>query len=281
MDTNKVKRDFVYASKAQTEILLEQPCDKNPYISKKAYLHGYDLAELIERKSFVETLLLLFTGELPKQQHVKLLERLMIALINLGPRHPAVKASMVAGGSKSNTEHLLPIGLSVLGGETNGANEVAQAVTYLQNNINNKPVDVVDTLMVKLALNSTSGECHPCPGFGEQYGAIDILAADYTDKVLLPFVHSSNTSTEFIDWVLEFNQLLNCHNLGILTTGLAATVFCQLRIPARESIGLFQLLCAPGIFAHGVEQTHKPITSMPMLPDENYIYQPIKNNGNT
>ena len=62
--------------------------------------------------------------------------------------------------------------------------------------------------------------------------------------------------------------------MGWLKTGIAAAVFCELGIGARESVGLFQLICAPGIFAHGVEQTHKPITAIPMLADEQHIYKP-------
>lgn len=272
-ESDKVKKaDFVYSGKAQTKITLEVPDEDNPFISKASYLHGYELSELINEKSFVDTLLLLFIGELPPEHHTSLLNRLMIALITLGPRHPAVKASMVAGVSKTNTEHLLPIGLSVLGGSTNGANEVADCVTFLSNNIDKNPNDIAIKLL-KTRTSGVEGEFHICPGFGNQYGSIDKLTNELAEQVFSPLLDDSNQTSNYLEWVTKFNQSLACHDLGILRTGLAAAVFCELGIAARESIGLFQLLCAPGIFAHGVEQTHKPITAMPMVSDEQYIYQ--------
>jgi len=35
--------------------------------------------------------------------------------------------------------------------------------------------------------------------------------------------------------------------------------------------GLFQLLGAPGLWAHGVELANKPATAMPFVKDENYV----------
>lgn len=270
--TNSPRQDFVYAGKTQTKILLEQPSELNPYISKKRYLHGYDVEQLIVNKSFSETLLLLFTGEIPSPAQAQLLERLMVTLIDIGPRHPAVKASMVAGVSKANAEHLLPIGLSVLGGKQNGAQEVAAAVEFIYQHQASSSKDTVNQLLNDTDLSSVTGEFHLCPGFGNCYGAIDELIATQAKLVFAPFCNDQANDGNYLNWVTEFTEQLHSHNLGMLLTGLTATVFCQLGIAARESIGLFQLLAAPGIFAHGVEQTHKPITAMPMLSDEQHIY---------
>jgi len=267
MTEKKTKNDFVYAAKAQTNIILEQPSETNPYVCKANYLHGYNVLELLQKKSFVEVLLLLFIGELPEPEKVQLFERLMIGLINLGPRHPAVKAAMVAGVSKANAEHLLPIGLSVLGGETNGAKEVEQAMIFLKNNIE-KPANNVAKELCSSIKKHSDGEFHLCPGFGNSYGSIDEYTVDLAEKI----TQSSHEGFTFIKWALEFNQSLTPYNMGWLKTGLAATVFCELGIGAREAIGLFQLICAPGIFVQGVEQTHHPITAIPMLADEQHIY---------
>ena len=275
------KQDFVYAGKTQTEILFEEPSNNNPYISQKNYIHGYDVVELVEKKRFVDTLLLLFTGELPSDMHASLLERLMVALINLGPRHPAVKASMVAGVSKTSPEHLLPIGLSVLGGKDNGAQEVEQAVKFLLKNISLPAEDIALQLIKNSKIMQNEGEVHISPGFGNYYGSVDSFTKNIANSVLSPF-EAGNGEVDYISWGTTFAKHLNNHNMGILKTGLAAMVFCQLGIAARESIGLYQLICAPGIFAHGAEQTHKPITAMPMLSDEQHVYTfepPIRDNS--
>lgn len=268
---NKEKKDFVYAKKAQTSIYLEQPSSINPYVAKTNFLHGYDVLELMQKKSFVSVLLLLFTGELPEEKNVTLLERLMIALVNLGPRHPAIKASMVAGVSKANVEHLLPIGLSVLGGESNGAKEVEKSMLFLQKYVDQPVEKVLEKLSVNIPDNKL-GEFHVSPGFGNQYGSVDEFAV----KMVASLVTNNSEFKEFkyISWAQRFADSLAQYNMGWLKTGIAAAVFCELGIGARESIGLYQLICAPGVFAHGVEQTHKPITAIPMLSDEQHIYAP-------
>ena len=265
------KRDFVYAEKAQTSILLEQASDSNPYVSKSQYLHGYDVLELMAKKSFVETLLLLFTGELPESEKVKLLEYLMIGLMNLGPRHPAVKAAMVAGVSKANTEHLLPIGLSVLGGQSNGAKEVELSVLFLQQHRTTPVEEVIAQLLSTNSPADSEGEFHLCPGFGNSYGSKD----EFTETLALQIFADFDEKERFpvIAWARKFHRLLGEYDMGFLKTGLAASIFCELGIPAREASGFFQLICAPGIFAHGVEQTHQPITAIPMLSDENHLNQ--------
>ena len=265
------KKDFVYANKAQTSIYLEQACEQNPYIASSNFLHGYDVVELIQKKSFVSVLLLLFTGELPAQHNVQLLERLMIALLNLGPRHPAVKASMVAGVSKANVEHLLPIGLSVLGGAANGAKEVEQAMLFIQKYSHQAVNEVHQELGIE-RLDNDHGEMHVCPGFGSHYGGIDVFALKIASTIIAD--NADIEQYKYISWAQTFAQSLAQYDMGWLKTGIAAAVFCELGIGARESVGLFQLICAPGIFAHGVEQTHKPITAIPMLSDEQHIYKP-------
>ncbi len=263
------KKDFVYSAKAQTRILFEQASALNPYVAQARYLQGYNVIELMQKKSFAEVLLLLFTGELPDKNKAELFEKLMIALINLGPRHPAIKAAMVAGVSKANTEHLLPIGLSVLGGKQNGALEVEQAVIFFQENIKKSPTQVAEQLSGDRA-SHTEGEYHLCAGFGSHYGSIDEFSASLMQQLISDEHHKA--SFPFLHWAKQFSQALAPDNMGILITGLAGAVFCELSIKAREAIGLFQLICAPGVFAHGVEQTHKPITAMPMLSDEQHRY---------
>lgn len=262
-------KNFVYAAKAQTNILLEQASTTNPYVTKSNFLHGYNVLDLMKKKSFVEVLLLLFIGELPEPTKVQLFERLMIALMNLGPRHPAVKAAMVAGVSKTNAEHLLPIGLSVLGGKSNGAKEVEQAIIFLQHNVTKPAADVAAELVATMNRSKVQGEFHLCPGFGNHYGSVD----EYTNDIAQQITIDLKSDFSFIHWANDFSQYLAPYHMGWLKTGLAAAVFCELNIGAREAIGLFQLICAPGIFAHGVEQTHKPITAIPMLSDEQHIYQ--------
>jgi citrate synthase len=74
-------------------------------------------------------------------------------------------------------------------------------------------------------------------------------------------------------WADKFSDHLAQANMGWFSTGLAAAVFCDLGFQPRVGGGIFQLLSAPGLVAHGFEMANKPITAMPFVKDENYVIE--------
>lgn len=259
-------KNFGYAKKTTTNITYEEPSQDNPFVPKSSYLHGYNILDLVEKKSFVEVLFLLFTSELPSTQQTTLLNALMVGLINPGPRSPDVRASMTAGVSKSNPSHLLPIGLLAGSGLQNGASEVEKSMLFLRESFDKKNAFITD--FKKSQKKENAPEIKIAPGFGSHYGSrchvihqlADYLATLSESSSILKWVHSQ---------ILEIEE----SDFGWLSTGLAAAVFLDLGIKAREGIALFQLLTSPGIAAHGFEQTHKPLSSMPFLDDSQYEFK--------
>jgi len=280
---NNKKQGFVYNSSASTKLCLEVPADSNSFLTEKRYLAGYDIETLTSKVSYIESLYLLFKQELPSPQQTTLLNALFVALINAGPRDEAVRASMAAGVSKTRAEHLLPIGLTVLGGANNGAQTVERAYSFIEQQVNKSQSDnnyldikLLDNVIAKLLndipnIKDISPELmvQYCPGFGQHYGSIDKLTARLSQSVFEVMPNSI-----IFSWCQAFNQKMTKYNVGINPVGLAAAVFLELKLGARESIGLYQLLRAPGILAQGMEQTHKPITAIPMLKDQEYHFTP-------
>ena len=265
---NKSKQQF--KEHAETAIWNEKASATNPYIAQRCYLHGYDLMELTKSRSFIDVLFLIFKFELPTASQAHLLETLMIACINPGPRHPATRAAMNAGVSKANNEHILPIGLMTLGGAFNGSSEVEQAMSFLAKNNTQDPDELAKKLLKKN--KACQGDIHIAPGFGSYYGEINIMSSELASYLLqLPDVG------ENLKWGHNFVSYISKKNkMGWLTTGVVAAVLADLGFGAREGAGLFQIMSAPGLLAHGLEQTHKPINSMPFLADENYVVQTKK-----
>ncbi|OGQ97271.1 MAG: hypothetical protein A2521_16005 [Deltaproteobacteria bacterium RIFOXYD12_FULL_57_12] len=259
------KRDIVFASRTVTKIWEEVPSPANPYLADCCRCHGYDILELAASRSFPETIFLLFQGELPTRPQAELFETLMVGLINPGPRHPATRAAMNAGVGKTSPVHILPIGLTVLGGSVNGGEEVEAAMRFIRKNSANDPAVLVAELMDS-AGESGDGDLHVAPGFGSHFGGIDPMPAGLAD-LLLGLPGSGNA----LAWGSDVARLLADHNQGWRTTGIAAAVFCDLGFLPRVGIGLFQLLCAPGLLAHGMELYPKPIHAMPFLDKEHYV----------
>ena len=131
-------RNEKFTDRTATKIWCETPSDDNPYIASRALCHGYDLIELMQNRSFVDVFYLLFRGELPSVEDSRLLEQLMIGLINPGPRHPATRAAMNAGVGKTNPVHILPIAASVLGGNYLGGGEIEQAIRFFRKHLKKK-----------------------------------------------------------------------------------------------------------------------------------------------
>jgi len=82
------KRKLEFQFKTTTNIWEKIPSRHNPYLAVQKRIHGYDLIELVKKRSFVDVLFLLFTGELPTTDQAALLETLMIGLINPGFLYP-------------------------------------------------------------------------------------------------------------------------------------------------------------------------------------------------
>lgn len=260
-------RNDVFTERTATKIWQEIETPHNPYLADSCRCHGYDLLELAQKRSFVEVLYLLFRGELPDANASRLLEQLMIALINPGPRHPATRAAMNAGVGSTDREHILPIALSIYGGSHLGAAEVEPAMNWLRKQRKYDPEQVAAELLAN-STPSEEGDWRIAPGFGSRFGEVDPMAAKIAGQLSdLPGEH------ETLAWGCAFAQVLNRHSLGWLSPAIAAAVFTDLGFSPRAGAGLFQLLGAPGLLAHGVELSNKPVTAMPFVKDENYVIE--------
>jgi citrate synthase len=250
-------RNEAFSARAATRIWQEIPADDNPYIASAARCHGYDLFELMEKRSFVDVFYLLFRGELPSADEARLLQALMIGLINPGPRHPATRAAMNVGVGKTDPLHILPIAAGVLGGDHQGGGELEDAMRFLRKNQKSDPADLID-------FENTE----KTPGFGQRHGGVDLLAVSIGERLAaMPAAGAA------LKWGLGFSAALAPSGRGWLTTGVAAAVFADLGFQPRAGGVLFQLLGAPGLVAHGLEVANKPITAMPYVSDADYVIE--------
>jgi citrate synthase len=263
--TKTEQRHIDFTQKLKTKIWHETPKENNPYLSTSNRCHGYDLIDLIHNCSYIDVLFLLFIGELPSKSQHDLLEKLMVALINPGPRHPACRAVMNAAASKTKVQQLLPIGLSVLSGPFLGGEEVVNSMLFIRKNLKKDPTILAAELLESLSVQD-EGDFHIVPGFGTRFGEIDPVP----QKAFF-ILKETDGDLPILEWCGKFTKKLSMQNIGILTTGLAAAVFCELGFPHRAGAGLYQILCSPGILAHGVEFSNKPITAYPFLDDKHFI----------
>jgi citrate synthase len=257
------RRDDEFVTRPVTRIWHEQSSLENPYVAEKCACHGYDILELASKRSYIDVLFLLFRGELPTEEQELLLQRLMIAFINPGPRHPATRAAMNAGVSKTDTGHILPISLSLL-----SASGIEDAIRFLRKNQRRPAEDVADELYACETNKPIEGDWLIAPGFGSSFGSIERMAQQTTDMLL-----ATTSNTPILEWGNSFSHALNDFGMGWLSTGVVAAVLADLGFQPRAGVGLYQIMCAPGLLAHGAEMANKPLTAMPFIADENYVIE--------
>lgn len=267
-------RNEPFVERTATRIWKEEPSSDNPYIASSALCHGYDLFDLMEKRSFVDVFYLLFRGELPSKAEAQLLQQSMVALINPGPRHPATRAAMNVGVGKTDPLHILPIATAVLGGDYMGGGEIEPAMRFFRKHQQANPAEFVSNWFATISNSETESESLPEKisahflGFGTRNGGIEIMASEMAQRL-----SSLEAAGPALRWACEVNLVLRSHGVGILTTGVAAAVFADLGFQPRAGGSLFQLFGAPGLLAHGLELANKPITAMPFVKDEHYEIQ--------
>jgi citrate synthase len=266
---NVQSRNEPFNARTATRIWAEQPSSDNPYIATSALCHGYDLFELMEKRSFVDVFYLLFRGELPSPAQAHLLQTLMIALINPGPRHPATRAAMNVGVGKTNPLHILPIASAVLGGEHHGGGEIESAMRFLRKYQKINPAELAE-ITPEAGTEACADETpkSPTPGFGKRHGGIDLMAVEIAARLL-----KLEAAGKALKWGDAFAKNVALSGNGWLITGVAAAVFADLGFQPKAGGALFQLLSAPGVVAHGLEVANKPITAMPYVSDANYFIE--------
>lgn len=260
-------RNEPFVERTATRIWHEQVSADNPYIAANVLCHGYNLLELMEKRSFVDVFYLLFRGDLPTKAEAQLLQALMIALINPGPRHPATRAAMNAGVGKTDPVHILPIASAIMGGEFQGAGEIEKAMRFFRKQKNADPQAIAESFVEQQKLPEPDSDIESfLPGFGQHYGGVDLLA-----KKIAMHLASLDGAGSALHWGCQLAEQLEPRGIGWLNTGIAAAVFSDLGFQPRAGGSLFQLLSAPGMVAHGLELANKPITAMPFVSDENYV----------
>ena len=229
--------------------------------------HGYDLIELVKGRSYVEVLYLLFRSELPTKEEAEIFEQLLISFISPGPRHPATRSAIVAGVGKTDPVHILPIALSTLGGNFQGAGEVEPAVRFLRKSAKKPPKEVALSLLDKCT-KPTEGDWSIAPGFGSYYGGKDLTAQQLVQQMAtLP------GCGKLLAWGNDFAYELHDHQIGWSRTGVAAAVLADLGFLPFACSALYQLISAPGLLAHGLEYCKKPMTSYPFPEDKDYVIE--------
>jgi len=86
------------------------------------WIRGYDIASLMQRATFVDTIFLLHRGRLPDKHERRLLDAILIAVADHGAGAPScATARLVASGNRQSLSAAIAAGILAIGDEHGGA----------------------------------------------------------------------------------------------------------------------------------------------------------------
>jgi len=235
----------------ESNIWLDEPQDDDPFTAKASYCHGYDVfAQLIQKASFSDYILMLFTGSRPSREQSKLFETLAVAMANLGPRDAAVRASMNAAVGGAPAASSLIAALAVGAGQTGGARE-----TYFLSQCFQK-FGTDQQLWIKQLLKPNSNrlrediwdEFEHSPGF-RPHG---VSCAKTLQQLLKALNNCGDFST--VKWLSDQRETLEQEiNAPMGHTFVSAAVFFDLGLDPHQAEMCGLLLSLPGAAVHALE----------------------------
>ncbi len=234
-----------------TAIWQEQPEADNPFATKQALCHGYDVyGEVLKKASFIEYLYLLFKGERPTAQQALLLDKLAIVVANAGPRDHSVRAAMNGGVGGSTAAGCLMAALAVGAGQYCGAHEVFHALNIWQ--FAQQDVNRCQQAMSQLLANKEVDIWQPM----EHVAGFDPHGVTCPTIIVQSLAYlASLMPNGQLAWLFNHRPQLEQMAQGTLAmTGVFAAACLDLGLNAEQAEMLFLQLRLSGAAVHALEQ---------------------------
>ena len=225
--------------------------DDNPFATKEAYCHGYNVYEdILQKATWFEYLYLMFKGEKPTEIQAKLLEKLAIALANPGPREASVRAAMNGGVGGSTHAASLMAALAIGAGQYGGAQEVSVCVSLWNKN----GFDFDKWNHCLLCPNEHYQEdiwlpFEHAPGFDPNGIAFSSVSAGILNAL------SSLSEDGALAWLSQNKEKLEAEmGYPLSLSGIAAAAFYDLGFDEKAAAYLYLIFRLPGAAVHAIEQ---------------------------
>jgi citrate synthase len=218
-------------------------------------IRGYPIEELIGELSYSQMLYLLLCGHVISPGQAKLLESVLVAGADHGPRAPSIAAARMASTCGISFNCCVATGINLLGDVHGGAAEDAMKLFYQTKAWMDEHQTSVEEA-VKRQFSLLRNQKRKVPGFGHQLHeedprvgklwqlAQEQVAAGEIQGVYLSIAESFRNALE---GVLQRKIPMNID-------GISAAIQCELAIPAEAAKGIFSLSRGMGIVAHALEE---------------------------
>lgn len=264
-------------SPLHTRIWREEAELDNPFATRVAHCHGYDVyGQMLGQASWADIVWLLFKGEAPSAYERAMLDALAVALANPGPRDPMVHAAMCGGVGGSPAAASLMAALAVGAGQSGGARDVYLCLRHWAQCEGTAQSEWVQTLTQTgqptwLAPDDAGWPAIEHPAGFEPHGVRTATIVLQTLTALAGLCPGPR-----LGWMLTHREALEqAAGRPLSMTGVVAAALADLGLKAAQGEMLFLLLRLPGAAAHALEQAELGFKRFP-YPDVDLMDDPLR-----
>lgn len=209
----------------------------------KELIRGYDLKELIRKKSFPEVIFLVLKGELPNEKETRMMNALFVAAIDhgIGVSSAMTARTVVSTGNSLHTA--LAAGILSMG--TLHGSAIEDAAKFFQDNATSEK-DVRE-LVAKLKEQKIR-----IPGYGHK-----ILDSDPRSEALFEIAKETGFYGKHCEFARKVHDALNeisSKKLPLNVDGAMGAIISDMGFDWRVAKGFFIIGRVPGLVGHIYEE---------------------------
>ncbi|BDG36427.1 citryl-CoA lyase [Saccharococcus caldoxylosilyticus] len=219
-------------------------------------IRGYPIEELIGNISYTQMLYLLLCGKILSEKKAKLLESVLVAGADHGPRAPSIAAARMAATCGISFNSCVATGINVLGDVHGGAVEKAMHLFYETGSLLDAHPEKELSSIVEEKFVLFQREGKKLPGFGHQLHDDDPRVRRLY-ALAQRFIEEGEIKGRYLAIAEAYRTQLERAKGKKITMnidGVAAAIQCELSIPAEAAKGIFALSRGMGIVAHAFEE---------------------------
>ncbi|MBX7170443.1 MAG: citryl-CoA lyase [Pyrinomonadaceae bacterium] len=237
--------------------------------AEKITLRGTPIENLIGNCSYGEVLYLLLLGKLPTLNQAKMLEAILVSVIDHGVKPPSTIAAVTVANTGASLNSSVAAGILAINKFHGGAIEDAMAAigeaVKLQTT---EGLDAGEAAVKTVANYKEQGA--RISGFGHRFHA-----ADPRTIRLFELAKELGIAGKFIEQAEVLEKVLtekSGKHLPINADGAIAACLLEMNFPPKIANGIFMIARTAGLVAHAVEEqaNHPPMRTVEV---ENYEFE--------
>ena len=222
--------------------------------AEKINLRGYRIEDLIGGISFGETIFLILRGELPTANQAKMLEAILVSVIDHGVRPPSTIAAVTVANTGASLNSAVAAGILAINKFHGGAIEdamkaIAEAVN-LQESENLSAFDSAEKVVQNYKAQGIR-----ISGFGHRFHQ-----ADPRTVRLFELAKELQIAEKFVEQAEILEKILSeksGKSLPINADGAIAALLCEMNFPPKTANGIFMIARVAGLVAHATEEQER------------------------